>query len=183
MDPDRRELLDMTVTAMVRAIDFDAEIVNDHLKYSSWLGAVALGGIAAIGPRFGEIVKNSALTGYAARATIITGVAVLLTSVAAAAFLTWKANQQLSTKREQKTLLIKQLIKVRCEPDESSDALTFAQRILQAEYLNADDRKAFEERDAKEKRYPKQDRLILVQQILTGVGYIALFAPTIPFLK
>lgn len=102
----RIRLMDQLTDSMVAAIDFDSDIINDHIKYSSWLAAIALGGVAAVATHFYELVAHSYLRPGIARLTIVFGIAILFGSIGVAAFLTWKSNQQLSTARKQKTLYL-----------------------------------------------------------------------------
>jgi hypothetical protein len=178
----QRRLLEQLTDSKVTAIDFDNEIISDHTKYASWLAAIALGGVAAVATHFYDLVIHSYLIGWVARLVIVIGIAILFESVAVAAFLTLKSNQELSTARQIKTFCLKQRLRLLCDDDVTEDELVvYADKVLAGEYLGADSRKQFEELRATARSYPSQDRLILSQQILTAVGYLVVLLPSVPF--
>lgn len=61
--------------------------------------------------------------------------------------------------------------------------VAFVESFVEGRYLTPENRTHFEQFNTEGKEYPEQSKLILLQQIVTAVGYMVILVPTIPFVR
>lgn len=161
----------------IKAITYDIEVDADNLKYSSWLSALATGGLALIITNFDKL-----LSPYLAKIApppigpIAAGIS-LAGAIAAGAYLNWAINQDFLCKRQMMTAWIKQkCLLFAGEVGVAEDEENLFGRVASGDFLSVQDQRIVAELDEKTRNAPKSERIILAQGAMVLLGYVLSFA-------
>ena len=177
------ELIAEISKGLNEAIEFDSRVAEDKLRYAEWILAVATAGFAIAVTQGDKVLIGSVLHASVAKWALVAASVLFLLSALVGALVKRYINIEAHQKRRQMVLIVRQRVLLLGSPEqllEESDPEQLISSIAGGKYLPEGNKKNYEKARDEGRRVSKlYNRLLLSQQILVALGYIALFACSI----
>jgi hypothetical protein len=163
--------IEVATKANVDAISFDGQILDDNLKYSNWMSALAIASLLMIASNFSDLVPASSPKTLQI-VIILLAVVSLLAGIASGGIYHRQVISELENKRIRVTFLLKQHSIMLASPATFQGGMSLCEQIWAYAFLGSSDKAKIDEiKKAKE----AQKGLLIVQGILLALGILFVF--------
>lgn len=166
--------------SFIRAIEFDNQIASDKQKYSNWILGLATAGFAVALTQADKILAHSWAPPAVGNIVLKSSAALFILSALVGAVVVRCMDRQVDFSRQSMTLILRQelLLAFASPPWSHGDEPPekFIRKATTGEYLDAENKKTYDETRSKSKADGTwAERLLILQEVLVAFGYVAIF--------
>jgi hypothetical protein len=163
-----------------RAIEFDNQIASGKQKYSNWILGLATAGFTVALTQTDKILAHTWASPVVGNIALKSAAAIFILFALVGAVVVRCVDRQVDFNRQSMTLILRQeLLLVFSSPPWShgeEPPEKIVRKLTSGQYLDAENRKTYEEARLKSKVAGTwAERLLVFQQVLVGIGYATIF--------